>query len=344
MQRELAELRQAAEQRELTARREAEARQVEVVAQLEAEAQRELAARREAEAQREQAMLHAAEAQRELAALRAAAEQREIAARREAEERQTEAAARRQSDAQRDAAASRDREAHRELAARLATDARRTPAARPELQLAPTKTPLMFIPRREPRQDQSHPALPPEPSQPLAAQPEISSQRQPVIEKPATPNRAAALSARLQMIIPAPEKSSNAHAGSDHVGDDHKNRDRRVSAQTPATLWSEGLSQALACTIRDRSPSGAMLEFPKERYSDGITDIAVGDELTLTVSSSQERTSVVCVVVRIDGRRCGVRFRGQFHTQVNKPRKSLKDKPEKAVKSRFASGGTASRR
>ena len=44
------------------------------------------------------------------------------------------------------------------------------------------------------------------------------------------------------------------------------------------------------------------------------------------------------MVVRIDGRRCGVKFRGQFHTQVNKPRKSLSNKaaPETASATKLA--------
>ena len=71
-----------------------------------------------------------------------------------------------------------------------------------------------------------------------------------------------------------------------------------------------------------------MLEFPPDRYSDGdgISELSVGDEIVLTISSYQERTSVACAVVRIDGRRCGVRFSGQFRNHVLRPKKSLKAK------------------
>ncbi len=85
----------------------------------------------------------------------------------------------------------------------------------------------------------------------------------------------------------------------------------------PATLWRESKGQALACTIRDRSSGGAQLEFASDRYGDGVAELAVGDKLSLTFNTAQERTSVACVVAWIAGNRCGVRFSGQFHTQAN---------------------------
>lgn len=99
-------------------------------------------------------------------------------------------------------------------------------------------------------------------------------------------------------------------------------RDKRVSAQTPATVWAEGMMQALNCTIRDKSASGALLEFPHDRFKPEITEISVGDKITLTINIARERTSVLCEVKRIKGRRCGVRFCGPFQTEVNKPKKS----------------------
>jgi hypothetical protein len=80
----------------------------------------------------------------------------------------------------------------------------------------------------------------------------------------------------------------------------------------------------LACTIRDRSSSGAKLEFAPDRYGDGITELVVGDKLSLTFNAGQERSSVGCVVMWVAGCRCGVRFSGQFHTQINNPRKTAK--------------------
>ena len=77
---------------------------------------------------------------------------------------------------------------------------------------------------------------------------------------------------------------------------------------TPASVWNETMSQPLACTIRNRSSSGAKLEFPHDEYNDEITEVARGDQITLTVNSARERTHVTCVVVWVAGRRCGVRF------------------------------------
>ena len=84
------------------------------------------------------------------------------------------------------------------------------------------------------------------------------------------------------------------------------------------------MTQPMNCTMRDRSPSGALLEFPPDRFNLGISEIVVGDRVTLTFSSSQERTSVACLVMRVDGRRCGVKFAGQFNTQPLKTRKVVK--------------------
>jgi hypothetical protein len=103
-----------------------------------------------------------------------------------------------------------------------------------------------------------------------------------------------------------------------------KRRDRRAASRTPATLWREGMSQAMSCTIRDKSASGAMLEFAPSKFGDASAVVQVGDKFTLTIQVSRESTSVACQVVRVDGRRCGVKFCGQFHTQIQKPRKSLK--------------------
>jgi len=78
----------------------------------------------------------------------------------------------------------------------------------------------------------------------------------------------------------------------------------------------------LACTIRDKSSSGARLEFAAERLTDGISELVVGDKLSLVFNASgPERTSVACVVVWIAGSCCGVCFSGQF-SQINTPRKT----------------------
>ena len=104
-----------------------------------------------------------------------------------------------------------------------------------------------------------------------------------------------------------------------------KRTDKRVPTRLPATLWGENKRQSLACTIRDRSSGGAKLEFGQDRYSDGLTELKVGDKLSLTFNTSaHERTSVGCMVMWIAGSRCGVRFLGQFHTQLSDAKKTSK--------------------
>ncbi len=109
-------------------------------------------------------------------------------------------------------------------------------------------------------------------------------------------------------------------------------RERRMAAQSPATIWREGMSQAVSCTIKNRSSGGALLEFPANRHVEDVSEFSVGDEVTLTFTSYRERSSVTCVVARIEGRTCGVKFAGQFHVQLLKPHKPKKimGKPELA--------------
>ena len=106
-------------------------------------------------------------------------------------------------------------------------------------------------------------------------------------------------------------------------------RERRTQSQAPATVWQAGMSHAMACTIRNRSSGGALLEFPRDRHGMGVTEFSVGDELTLTFTSYRERSSVRCIVTRIEGRMCGVKFAGQFHVELLKPVKPKKPMPGK---------------
>ena len=164
--------------------------------------------------------------------------------------------------------------------------------------------------------------------------------QQPVLSSP-TPrelalrgatDRAVPFVADAHSIVPSTrDRDADADANAAEASAEEKRRDRRVASQIPATLWGESKRQALACTIRDRSSSGAKLEFASDRYNDGITELVVGDKLSLTFNAGQERTSVGCVVAWVAGSRCGVRFSGQFHTQINNPRKTAKSMaaPEK---------------
>ncbi|MBU2533718.1 MAG: PilZ domain-containing protein, partial [Alphaproteobacteria bacterium] len=112
----------------------------------------------------------------------------------------------------------------------------------------------------------------------------------------------------------------------EHVKD--KRRAKRHSARKVASLWNEGMSATLSCTMLDRSSSGAKLEVLEDRYNDRINEIAIGDRFMLSLSYAQERTTMACEVMWVAGRRCGVRFCGQIHTEVNKPVRRVMPEPE----------------
>jgi hypothetical protein len=142
------------------------------------------------------------------------------------------------------------------------------------------------------------------------------------------PNGVSPLSARAQAVVKPQRDRIAAETG-------HERRHaRRVVSQIPATLSGRGMTQPIACTIRDRSSTGALLEFPPTRFGEEAPNVAVGERLTLTFNFSNERSSVVCSVVRIEGNRCGVQFCGQFHTQVSKPKRPLNDRSKTAPKGR----------
>jgi hypothetical protein len=136
---------------------------------------------------------------------------------------------------------------------------------------------------------------------------------------------AQALPERVQSLIQSPRERPIATpvVAKSNLETSDKRRDRRVASHMPAQLSGGNLNSTLACTIRDRSSSGAQLEFPPNKMGDEYFKVVPGEKLTLTFASSQERTSVACVVVRLSGQRCGVQFCGQFHTQVIKPRRPL---------------------
>lgn len=101
-------------------------------------------------------------------------------------------------------------------------------------------------------------------------------------------------------------------------------RTRRVESQMPAMLWREGMGQPLSCTLRDRSPSGAKVEFRHASMIEGFAAFNVGDHATLTLNSAHEKTWVNCEVVWVDGNSCGLRFAGQFHSESPAPRKATR--------------------
>ncbi len=124
-------------------------------------------------------------------------------------------------------------------------------------------------------------------------------------------------------------------------GASEKRRDKRVESQIPAVLNAEGLRQGLTCTIRDRSSSGARIEFTRDMYVEGVEVVSVGDRLTLTFRMGQDRTSVECVVAWVAGRLTGVRFVGQFRTesvQTKRKGKAREGDDRGAGKSGFSAG------
>jgi hypothetical protein len=125
-------------------------------------------------------------------------------------------------------------------------------------------------------------------------------------------------------IVQARDKAVDASSDAASSSGEEKRRHRRVPSRVPASLWVESKQRSLACTIRDRSSSGARLDVAPGTFGEGIAELAVGDKLSLTFDAAQERTSVGCVVMWVAGNSCGVRFAGQFHTQVNNLKKSAK--------------------
>jgi hypothetical protein len=121
-------------------------------------------------------------------------------------------------------------------------------------------------------------------------------------------------------------------------------RAKRVSSRKLASLWQEGMSAPLSCTMLDRSSTGAKLEVLSDRYNNRMNELYVGDRFTVTQTYAQERTSVACEIMWVDGQRCGVRFCGQIRTEIVKQPKRTKSKePEKSttsksIKSLFGAG------
>lgn len=111
-------------------------------------------------------------------------------------------------------------------------------------------------------------------------------------------------------------------AGSAVEADDsqQRGREKRVASRMAITLWTEAWGQPLSCFLVDKSSRGAKIEMKPDRIFGGTNRIAIGDRLTLTFYYPQERTSVFCDVIWMEGNFLGVRYYGQFHTEFNKAR------------------------
>jgi hypothetical protein len=361
IERELEAARKVAEEREAAVRREAEQLQRELEQRLEAEARakaeaamreleearHEAEAQRTREAQREEAARVAAQAEREAAARVAAEEaarlaeasRRETEARQEAERRRRDEAARREQDnleaqtrpqAVDSALAEAERlaaEAQRAIEA-LREAARRRDGGHAKPSAANALDGVARAPQRRDPAGQSTMASATDSPVPLRA-------------APAQRGEAASRGETNPSVPPAASEATPSGSAKprDASGSD-KRRHRRVSAQTPASVWNASFTHALPCTIRDKSASGALIEFAAGRFVTEVGSLAIGDRITLTMNASRERTSVECEIVRISGLKCGVRFAGQFRTEVAKPRKNLREpageKTEKSPLSKLA--------
>lgn len=134
-----------------------------------------------------------------------------------------------------------------------------------------------------------------------------------------------------QQPAPAPAQATAETAGSDEflppakLGQTAKGkqarRDQRFASRMPVTLWRQGMSQAVNCTLLDKSASGARVELPQTKFGESMSAVGIGDKLTLTFTTAQERSSVSCQIMWMDGRQCGLKYCGPFHTEVIKSRK-----------------------
>ena len=321
--------------------RKAEAAQEEVAALRQAAESGVVAANEGIAQERAALLLRAEEAERQLAEVRESAESQETHLREAMDARQSEMAARQAAECERDAWARRAAETETEVSAlKRALDAKASEAAP-----APPSAGLVA------QQPVMSAAMVEEPSAPhddAAAETRAddalikAALRSRLARKglSAVEASAEAEPARLPAVIGHDQgvKPKDVDAAADAAA---QRRDRRVASQLPATLWREGMGQPLSCTLRDRSPSGARLEFKHASMIEGFSAFNVGDRATLTLNSAHEKTWVGCEVVWVDGNSCGVRFSGQFRSEGPAVRKSPRnipsEKPQRAKVTRLAS-------
>ena len=124
--------------------------------------------------------------------------------------------------------------------------------------------------------------------------------------------------------VSAPDTSTNPPVKS--ADPKNKRFERRVSSQIAGSLVRKGMTQPLTCIVRDRSPGGARLEYTTDKFFSAVQKPSVGDRMVLTLNNARERTALGCTIVWTTANGCGVRFSGQFHTQVNHPKKPMRSK------------------
>lgn len=99
-------------------------------------------------------------------------------------------------------------------------------------------------------------------------------------------------------------------------GIDARANDQRAGQRKPSDLpgyvWSERLTAAIPCSVRDMSANGALVQLLCGPDAPAID--ALPQRFTLVLTQYRERTEVDCAVVRQGRAGIGVRFTGQFRT------------------------------
>jgi len=164
---------------------------------------------------------------------------------------------------------------------------------------------------------QAQPALPKEQLARLEQQ--LRSERQANAEVPTGQAPAIAQRPTPAAVARAPAEAPDMTGEAIYAEDLRKAK--RVDANKLTTLWAEGMTTPLSCTMLDRSSTGAKLEILSDRFNNQVNDISVGDEFTLTVNYGNERASIKCEVIWLFRQRCGVRYCGQIVTEAASPMK-----------------------
>jgi hypothetical protein len=97
---------------------------------------------------------------------------------------------------------------------------------------------------------------------------------------------------------------------------------QRKPCQTPATIVFQGMRGPVACTVRDTSSSGALIEMVKTKGNpDGVTGV-VPDLFVLVFNL--DRSEINCQVAWRDDTEMGVRY-------ISPARHTVKPKPKRPI-------------
>ena len=153
--------------------------------------------------------------------------------------------------------------------------------------------------------------------QPMSA---ITDEQPDIVEASSEAAQRSATPGRSPKDIAAGGKAQQAARESEAAKGRERRANQRVPSQMSASLSGGGIRSSIACILRDKSSSGAKLEFASDSYADRTSELSVGSQVTLAFFAARERTTVNCIVVWLGGGSCGVRFSGQFHSEMVAPR------------------------